>query len=69
VIRERAEAPAHASILDIMRMGIDSGLLGMGVESVQDLRPEHPVVPEGFHRALGAPTQAVIAVRAVSAKS
>jgi pre-mycofactocin synthase len=42
------------NVLDIMRMGIDSALLGMGVASVHDLTPEHLVIPDGFHRALGA---------------
>ena len=42
------------NVLDILRMGIDSALLGMGVASVHDLTPGHLVIPEGFHRALGA---------------
>jgi len=37
--------------------------LGMGVSSVRDLNPEHLVIPDGFHRALGvaagAPTSTV----------
>jgi len=50
------------NVLDIMRMGIDSALLGMGVESVHDLTPEHLVVPDDFHRALGATDVAPTAV-------
>ena len=46
------------NVLDIMRMGIDSALLGMGVASVRDLRPEHLIVPDGFHRALGVTAEA-----------
>ena len=42
------------NVLDIMRMGIDSALLGMGVADVHDLGPEHLVIPDGFHRTLGA---------------
>ena len=42
------------NVLDIMRMGIDSALLGMGVDSVRDLTPEHLVVPADFHRVLGS---------------
>ena len=42
------------NVLDVLRMGIDSALLGMGVASVHDLTPGHLVIPEGFHRALGA---------------
>jgi hypothetical protein len=37
-----------------LRMGIDSALLGMGVESVHDLQREHLVIPDGFERRLGA---------------
>jgi pre-mycofactocin synthase len=47
-----------ANVLDIMRSGIDSALLGMGLSSVQELTPEHLVVPEGFHRELGVPAPA-----------
>jgi isopentenyl diphosphate isomerase/L-lactate dehydrogenase-like FMN-dependent dehydrogenase len=42
------------NVLDIMRMGIDSALLGMGVASVQDLTPEHLFVPDDFYRGLGS---------------
>jgi hypothetical protein len=41
------------NVLDIMRMGIDSALLGLGVDSVRELTPEHLLVPDGFHRVLG----------------
>jgi heme/flavin dehydrogenase (mycofactocin system) len=41
------------NVLDIMRMGMDSALLGMGVSSVHDLTAEHLVIPDGFHRPLG----------------
>ena len=44
------------NVLDILRGGIDSALLGLSVPSVQDLRPEHVVVPLGFARELGVPT-------------
>ena len=42
------------NVLDVLRMGIDSGLLGMGKSSVAELRPDDIVVPDGFVRALGA---------------
>ena len=42
------------NVLDVLRMGIDSALLGMGVESVHDLQQEHLVIPDGFERRLGA---------------
>jgi pre-mycofactocin synthase len=41
------------NVLDILRMGIDSALLGMGVPSVHGLTPDHLVIPDNFHRALG----------------
>ncbi|WP_447643880.1 hypothetical protein [Nocardioides zeae] len=40
-------------MLDVLRMGVDSALRGMGVSSIHDLTPEHLLVPEGFHRTLG----------------
>lgn len=42
------------NVLDIMRSGIDSALVGLGVPSVDDLRPEHVLVPDDFHLSLGA---------------
>lgn len=42
------------NVLDIMSGGIDSALRGLALGSVHDLREEHLLVPEGFHRALGA---------------
>jgi pre-mycofactocin synthase len=41
------------NVLDIMRSGIDSALLGLGHSSVQDLGPSDLVIPEGFARGLG----------------
>ncbi|ROR89758.1 pre-mycofactocin synthase MftD [Nocardioides aurantiacus] len=43
------------NVLDVLRSGIDSALLGMGLSSIDQLTPELLVVPEGFHRTLGAP--------------
>ncbi len=42
------------NVLDVLRSGIDSALLGMGVASIDELTPEHFYVPADFHRALGA---------------
>jgi L-lactate dehydrogenase (cytochrome)/glycolate oxidase len=50
------------NVLEIMRMG-------MGVASVHDLTPDHLVVPDGFHRVLGATDQASAAVSALAAQS
>lgn len=41
------------NVLDIMRMGIDSTLLGMGVASIDDLERDQLVIREGFDRPLG----------------
>ncbi|MET0929636.1 MAG: pre-mycofactocin synthase MftD [Aeromicrobium sp.] len=41
------------NVLDVLRGGIDSALLGMGVTSIDDLDPDLLLVPEGFHRTLG----------------
>jgi L-lactate dehydrogenase (cytochrome) len=42
------------NVLDIMRNGIDSALLGLGKASVADLTPDDLIVPDGFTRTLGA---------------
>jgi heme/flavin dehydrogenase (mycofactocin system) len=41
------------NVLDILRGGIDSALLGMGHSSIHDVRPEDLVIPEGFRLTLG----------------
>ena len=41
------------NVLDILRNGLDSALLGSGVPSVAAVDPRHLVVPEGFHLRLG----------------
>jgi len=46
------------NVLDILRGGIDSALLGMGLSSIHELTPDQLVIPEGFHRALGVLTPA-----------
>ncbi|MFP1628529.1 pre-mycofactocin synthase MftD [Streptomyces sp. 5K101] len=42
------------NVLDILRGGIDSALLGLGRSSVQELTPDDVLVPPGFTRVLGA---------------
>ena len=42
------------NVLDIIRNGIDSALLGLGKSSVHDLTPDDVLVPPGFTRRLGA---------------
>lgn len=41
------------NVLDVLRSGIDSALLGMGVASINELEPDLLYVPANFHRALG----------------
>jgi heme/flavin dehydrogenase (mycofactocin system) len=41
------------NVLDLLRGGIDSSLMGMGHSSIMDLTPDELVVPAGFHRELG----------------
>ena len=48
--------PGVENVLDVLRSGIDSTILGMGVSSIHELTPEHLVIPDGFTRTLGAPT-------------
>jgi L-lactate dehydrogenase (cytochrome)/glycolate oxidase len=42
------------NVLDVLRGGIDSALLGLGKSHVNELRRDDIVVPEGFTRRLGA---------------
>jgi pre-mycofactocin synthase len=42
------------NVLDILRGGIDSALLGLGRSSVHELTADDVVIPPGFTRALGA---------------
>ena len=42
------------NVLDILRSGIESALLGMGHASIHQLHPDDLVIPEGFSRHLGA---------------
>ncbi len=41
------------NVLDLMRMGIDSALLGLGRASIDDLDASDLLIPDGFHRRLG----------------
>jgi isopentenyl diphosphate isomerase/L-lactate dehydrogenase-like FMN-dependent dehydrogenase len=47
------------NVLDVLRSGIDSTLLGLGLSSIQELDASvdagQLLVPDGFHRTLGAP--------------
>jgi hypothetical protein len=60
---ERGQTVAdNEAAFDVLRMGIDSTLLGLGVGDVQDLAPEQLVVPGGFHRALGVEVPPTVSV-------
>lgn len=41
------------NVLDIMRSGLDSSLIGLGKSSIHELSPEDYVIPEDFYRRLG----------------
>jgi L-lactate dehydrogenase (cytochrome)/glycolate oxidase len=41
------------NVLDLLRAGLDSALLGLGHSSIADLSPEDLVIPDGFTRRLG----------------
>jgi len=43
------------NVLDILRGGIDSVLLGLGHSSIHELTPDDIVIPPGFARRLGHP--------------
>ncbi|MTD15484.1 mycofactocin biosynthesis FMN-dependent deaminase MftD [Nakamurella sp. YIM 132087] len=43
------------NVLDILRSGIDSALLGLGLKSIDQLTPDTVEIPDGFHRRLGVP--------------
>lgn len=46
------------NVLDVLRMGIDSTLYGLGHSSIHDLTPADVIIPEGFIRKIGAPAEA-----------
>jgi len=48
-----AGQPGVENVLDILRGGIDSALMGLGRASVHDLSHDDILIPEGFTRALG----------------
>ena len=46
--------PGVENVLDLLRGGIDSALLGLGKSSIHELTPDDVLVPPGFTRTLGA---------------
>jgi hypothetical protein len=60
------------NVLDILRGGIDSALLGLGKASIRDLSPDDLAVPPGFTRTLGGDgpfLHSVLDGRAVKART
>jgi pre-mycofactocin synthase len=49
-----AGQPGVENVLDIMRNGIDSALLGLGHASTSELSPDDLIIPPGFTRRPGA---------------
>lgn len=47
------------NVLDLLGGGMRSALRALAVDSVRDLSPDLLLVPEGFHRTLGAPHGAI----------
>ncbi|MFJ8926052.1 pre-mycofactocin synthase MftD [Streptomyces sp. NPDC102364] len=43
------------NVLDILRGGLDSAVLGLGHASVDELGPEDLAIPDGFTRTIGVP--------------
>jgi len=48
-----AGQPGVENVLDILRGGIDSALMGLGRASVHDLNRDDVLIPSGFARVLG----------------
>ena len=46
------------NVLDVLRAGIDSALLGLGRGSISELSSDDVLIPEGFARRLGEPRPA-----------
>jgi len=42
------------NVLDVLRSGIDSALLGLGLSSIDQLSPDQLLIPDGFDRAVEA---------------
>jgi L-lactate dehydrogenase (cytochrome)/glycolate oxidase len=59
------------NVLDILRGGIDSAVMGLGHSSVHDLGPDDVLVPPGFTRSAGGavPVRAVRAQKRSTAKA
>ncbi len=52
-----AGQPGVENVLDILRGGVDSALMGLGRASVHDLSADDVLIPAGFTRALGVASE------------
>jgi pre-mycofactocin synthase len=58
-----AGQPGVENVLDILRNGIDSALLGLGHASTAELTPDDIIIPPGFARRLGVPAEPAVSLR------
>ncbi len=54
-----AGQPGVENVLDVLRAGIESALLGLGRASTSELTPDDLIIPPGFTRRLGVPAEPV----------
>jgi isopentenyl diphosphate isomerase/L-lactate dehydrogenase-like FMN-dependent dehydrogenase len=57
------------NVLDVLRGGIDSAVLGLGHSSIKDLSPEDLLIPDTFRRNLGVNTAGPVKKVVQAAKS
>jgi heme/flavin dehydrogenase (mycofactocin system) len=57
------------NVLDVLRGGIDSAVLGLGHSSIKDLSPEDLLIPDNFRRNLGVNTAGPVKKVVQAAKS
>jgi hypothetical protein len=55
VLKALALGACAESVLDLLRGGLDAGLMAPAKSSITELTPEDLVIPPGFARTLGAP--------------
>jgi len=55
-----AGQPGVENVLDVLRAGIESALLGLGRASTSELTPDDLIIPPGFTRRLGVPAEPAV---------
>ncbi len=58
-----AGQPGVENVLDVLRAGIESALLGLGRASTTELTPDDLIIPPGFTRRLGAALEPAVSFR------